>query len=149
MVAFCRAYPILPQAAAKLALSISAAGPTDCLLAVPWYHHVALIEKIKDLPTRLWYARQVVEQGWSRETLTAQIKQRAHERQGTAVTNFATTLPEIHASLATGLLKDPYLFDFLTLEEPSFPPPSPAKSTCANWLPPDPRLYSGRNRRER
>ncbi len=35
-----------------------------------------------------------------------------------AVTNFATTLPEIHASLAQGLLKDPYLFDFLTLEEP-------------------------------
>jgi predicted nuclease of restriction endonuclease-like (RecB) superfamily len=143
MVAFFRAYPILPQAAAKLesrkpaaspapststtilpqaatklASSPSGAGPTDCLLAVPWYHHVVLIEKVKDLPTRLWYARQVVEQGWSRETLTAQIKQRAHERQGTAVTNFATTLPEIHASLATGLLKDPYLFDFLTLEEP-------------------------------
>jgi predicted nuclease of restriction endonuclease-like (RecB) superfamily len=87
-------------------------------LAVPWSHHIVLIEKVKDFPTRLWYARQVVEQGWSREALIAQIKQRAHERQGTAVTNFATTLPEIHASLATGLLKDPYLFDFLTLEEP-------------------------------
>jgi predicted nuclease of restriction endonuclease-like (RecB) superfamily len=109
---------ILPQAATKLASSPSGAGPTDCLLAVPWYHHVVLIEKVKDLPTRLWYARQVVEQGWSREALTAQIKQHAHERQGTAVTNFATTLPEIHASLAAGLLKDPYLFDFLTLEEP-------------------------------
>lgn len=141
MVAFFRAYPILPQAAAllesrkpaaspaapteilpqaaaKLASSLSGAGPTDCLLAAPWYHHVVLIEKVKDLPTRLWYAIQVVEQGWSREALTTQIKQRAHERQGTAVTNFATTLPEIHASLATGLLKDPYLFDFLTLEEP-------------------------------
>lgn len=141
MVAFFRAYPILPQAAAllesrkpaaspatptailpqaaaKLASSLSGAAPTDCLLAVPWYHHIVLIEKVKDLPTRLWYARQVVDQGWSREALTAQIKQRAHERQGTAVTNFATTLPEIHASLATGLLKDPYLFDFLTLEEP-------------------------------
>jgi len=32
-----------------------------------------------------------------------QIKQRAHERQGTAVTNFATTLPEIHANLAARL----------------------------------------------
>ncbi len=143
MVAFYRAYPILPQPAAKLGPSkppASAAGasailpqpaaklaapataeaaqPTDCLLAVPWYHHIVLIEKVKDLPTRLWYARRVVEQGWSRETLTAQIKQRAHERQGTAVTNFATTLPELHASLANGLLKDPYLFDFLTLDEP-------------------------------
>ena len=147
MIAFFRAYPILPQAAAKLesvkpaaspaaptailpqaaaklttpattAQPMAPAQPSDCLLAVPWFHHVVLIEKVKDLPTRLWYARQVVEQGWSREALTTQIKQRAHERQGTAVTNFATTLPEIHASLATGLLKDPYLFDFLTLEEP-------------------------------
>lgn len=141
MIAFFRAYPILPQAVAKLESSQPAAAPaaptailpravaklvsppagvgsSDCLLAVPWSHHIVLIEKVKDLSTRLWYARQVVEQGWSRETLTAQIKQRAHERQGTAVTNFATTLPELHASLANGLLKDPYLFDFLTLEEP-------------------------------
>ena len=141
MIAFFRAYPILPQAVAKLESGKPAASPaaptailpqaaaklvppsagagsSECLLAVPWSHHIVLIEKVKDLPTRLWYARQVVEQGWSRETLTAQIKQRAHERQGAAVTNFATTLPEIHASLATGLLKDPYLFDFLTLEEP-------------------------------
>ena len=141
MIAFFRAYPILPQAVAKLESGKPAASPatptailpqaaaklvppsagagsSDCLLAVPWSHHIVLIEKVKDFSTRIWYARQVVEQGWSREALTAQIKQRAHERQGTAVTNFATTLPEIHASLATGLLKDPYLFDFLTLEEP-------------------------------
>ncbi len=47
-----------------------------------------------------------------------QIKNRAHERQGTAITNFANTLPEAHAAIAQGLLKDPYIFDFLTLEEP-------------------------------
>ena len=83
-----------------------------------WAHNVILIQKLKDLPTRLWYARQALEQGWSRDTLTAQIKNQAHERQGGAITNFATTLPEVHANLAQGLLKDPYLFDFLTLEEP-------------------------------
>jgi predicted nuclease of restriction endonuclease-like (RecB) superfamily len=54
---------------------------------IPWGHNVVLMQKIKHLPTRLWYARQVVEQGWSRADLTAQIKTRAHERQGTAVTN--------------------------------------------------------------
>ncbi len=83
-----------------------------------WGHNVILFEKLKHLPTRLWYAQQTLEQGWSRDTLTAQIKNRAHERQGAAVTNFASTLPEVHANLAQGLLKDPYLFDFLTLEEP-------------------------------
>ena len=59
-----------------------------------------------------------MEHGWSRADLTVQIKNRAHERQGAAITNFAATLPEVHASLAQGLLKDPYVFDFLTLEEP-------------------------------
>lgn len=103
---------IVPQAAAQLPL------PPKILFRLPWFHHVVLIEKLKDLPTRYWYARQAVEQGWSRETLTAQIKNRAHERQGMAITNFSTTLPEPHAAIAQSLLKDPYLFDFLTLEEP-------------------------------
>ena len=83
-----------------------------------WAHNVVLIQKVKDLPTRLWYARQTLDQGWSRDTLTVQIKNSAHERQGGAVTNFDQTLPAPHAEIAGQLLKDPYLFDFLTLEEP-------------------------------
>ena len=143
MIAFYRAYPNLPQPAAKIEsqpapLLIPAPEtevgrnesailpqpaaqlqiPAPVIFGIPWFHHVILIEKLKDLPTRFWYARQTLEQGWSRDTLTLQIKNRAHERQGGAVTNFATTLPEVHANLAQGLLKDPYLFDFLTLEEP-------------------------------
>lgn len=85
---------------------------------LPWSHNVILFEKLAHLPTRIWYARQTLQEGWSRDTLIQQIKQSAHQRQGTAVTNFATTLPDVHANLAQGLLKDPYLFDFLTIEEP-------------------------------
>ncbi|MHB9028779.1 MAG: PDDEXK nuclease domain-containing protein [Candidatus Latescibacterota bacterium] len=92
--------------------------PLELILGLPWFHHVILIQKLKVLPTRLWYARQAIEQGWSRDTLLDQIKNRAHERHGTAVTNFTSTLPEAHAAIAQSLLKDPYLFDFLTLEEP-------------------------------
>jgi predicted nuclease of restriction endonuclease-like (RecB) superfamily len=103
---------IVPQSAAQLPL------PPHILFGLPWFHHVILIQKLKDLPTRYWYAKQAFEQGWTRDTLTLQIKNRAHERQGAAITNFATTLPEAHAAIAQGLLKDPYLFDFLTLEEP-------------------------------
>ncbi len=94
--------PILQRSVAKL----------------PWGTNITLMERIEHLPTRLWYACQALEQGWTRDTLIAQIKNRAHERQGAAITNFATTLPEAHATLAQSLLKDPYLFDFLTLEEP-------------------------------
>lgn len=85
---------------------------------LPWGINITLMQKIAHLPTRLWYAERALEQGWTRDTLTLQIKNRAHERQGAAITNFATTLPEAHAAIAQGLLKDPYLFDFLTLEEP-------------------------------
>jgi len=104
--------PMAPQAAAQLHTIQQA------VLAMSWAHNVILIQKLKDLPTRLWYACQTLEQGWTRDTLILQIKNRAHERQGAAITNFTTTLPSIHASLAQSLLKDPYLFDFLTLTEP-------------------------------
>ncbi len=83
-----------------------------------WAHNVILIQKVKDLPTRLWYARQAFAQGWSRDVLSLQIQSQAHERQGKAVTNFTQTLPPPQSDLATQLLKDPYLFDFLTLEKP-------------------------------
>jgi predicted nuclease of restriction endonuclease-like (RecB) superfamily len=118
---------ILPQPAAKLAdpenqiVPVPLAQlpiPANIFFGIPWFHHVILFEKIKDLSVRYWYAKQTLAQGWSRDTLTLQIKNRLHERSGAAVTNFDKTLPEPHASLAAGLLKDPYLFDFLTLEEP-------------------------------
>jgi predicted nuclease of restriction endonuclease-like (RecB) superfamily len=83
-----------------------------------WAHNVILIQKVKDLPTRLWYARQAFEHGWSRDVLSLQIQSRAHERHGKAVTNFQRTLPPPQSDLASQLLKDPYVFDFLTLEKP-------------------------------
>jgi predicted nuclease of restriction endonuclease-like (RecB) superfamily len=103
---------IVPQPAAQLPM------PTNVFFGVPWFHHVILFEKIKDIPVRYWYANQTVTQGWSRNTLALQIKKRFHERSGAAISNFDKTLPAPHASLAASLLKDPYLFDFLTLEEP-------------------------------
>lgn len=84
---------------------------------LPWAHNVALIG-IKDWPTRLWYMEHAFEQGWSHDWLVAQIKSRAHERQARAVTNFADRLPLPSSALAQDALKDPYIFDFLTLEEP-------------------------------
>jgi len=84
-----------------------------------WAHNVILIQKVKDLPMRLWYAQQAFEHGWSRDVLSLQIQARAYERQGKAVTNFRRTLPPPQSDLAAQLLKDPYIFDFLTLEKPS------------------------------
>lgn len=85
---------------------------------IPWGHNVIIMQRIKDMSTRLWYMQQIIEQGWSRDTLGLMIKSSAHQRQGTAVTNFQHRLPSPQSDLAHQLLKDPYIFDFLTLEEP-------------------------------
>lgn len=99
---------ILQQAVAKL--------PEAALLqSVPWGHHAILLEKVKTLDTRLWYMRQTIRNGWSRDTLGLMIKSLLHERQGEAVSNFERTLPDPLSDLAQQTLKDPYIFDFLTL----------------------------------
>jgi len=46
------------------------------------------------------------------------IESKYHVRRGKAVTNFPDRLPRAQSDLATQALKDPYIFDFLTLERP-------------------------------
>ena len=85
------------------------------LAQLPWYHHIALIEKLKEPEERLWYARQSVQNGWSRNILVHQIESGLYRRQGHALTNFNRTLPAPQSELAHQILKDPYNFDFLSL----------------------------------
>ncbi len=92
--------------------------PDSLLWSVPWAHHVLLMEKVKDLPTRRWYMEQTLSNGWSRNVLALQIDAQAHARHGKAVSNFAALLPAPQSDLAQQTLKDPYIFDFLTLTEP-------------------------------
>jgi len=108
MVAFFRAYPNLPQPVAN----------TPLLLATPWGHHALLLEKVKEPPLRLWYMEQTLQHGWSREALATMIQTQLHVRQGAAITNFEHSLPNPQSDLARQALKDPYIFDFLTLTEP-------------------------------
>ena len=86
--------------------------------ALSWTVNILLIQKIKDLETRKWYMCACIEQGWGRDILAVMIKSNVHARQGAAVTNFDLRLPEPHAQLAKDTLKDPYIFDFLTLDKP-------------------------------
>lgn len=45
-----------------------------------------------------------------------QLESGLHKRQGKAQNNFELTLPKLQSDLAKETLKDPYKFDFLTLE---------------------------------
>jgi predicted nuclease of restriction endonuclease-like (RecB) superfamily len=87
------------------------------LSQLPWSHNVVLMEKLDDVNDRLWYAHKAIENGWSRNVMAMWIKSEIHNRQGKAITNFKSTLPTPHSDLANQSLKDPYLFDFLTLRQ--------------------------------
>lgn len=88
------------------------------LAQLPWYHQLALLDKLDDQVARLWYANQAIDQGWSRDVLAYQIETKLRERSGRALTNFDATLPPEHSDLAQQATKDPYLFDFLGTTEP-------------------------------
>jgi predicted nuclease of restriction endonuclease-like (RecB) superfamily len=89
---------------------------SNLLASVPWGHHVVLINKMKDPDEALFYIHQTIDNNWSRAILTLQIEQDLFSRQGKAITNFSQTLPEKQAMMAGQILKDPYNFGFLTLE---------------------------------
>lgn len=84
---------------------------------IPWGHNLVIIGKIKDTEEALFYVQKTVQNGWSRAVLTHQIESRLYQRQGKAISNFQTTLPAPQSDLARETLKDPYVFDFLSLTE--------------------------------
>jgi len=84
---------------------------------LPWGHILLLLNALEDNEHRKWYAQQALEHGWSRNILAMQIKSNLFDRQGRAVTNFQNTLPPPQSDLAQQVLKDPYIFDFLTIGE--------------------------------
>src|SRR5436309_15119596 len=84
--------------------------------SLPWGHNIALMQEVEEVDARLWYARAAVEYGWSRAVLTHQIETQLHRREGKAITNFAAALPAPQSDLAHQTLKDPYIFDFLTID---------------------------------
>lgn len=87
----------------------------EVLAKLSWYHVVTLMDKIKERPVLLWYAQQSVENGWSRNVLVHQIESNLYARQATAdkISNFENRLPAPQSELATQMMKDPYIFDFI------------------------------------
>ncbi len=83
---------------------------------ITWYHNCTLLDKVKDPDERHWYAIKTIEFGWSRDILVLQIESRLYARQGQSAVNFDRTLPAPQSDLARQILKDPYNFDFLSLD---------------------------------
>jgi len=87
------------------------------LFEIPWGHNRVIISKCETIEKALFYVHKTIANSWSRAVLTHQIESGLYERSGKAITNFARTLPETQSELAHELIKDPYVFDFLTFTE--------------------------------
>lgn len=120
MRAFAAAYPLFMQqpAAQSQSTEIQSLIIVQQLAAqLTWSHHQVLLDKLKTTGERVFYIKKTIENGWSRNVLGVQIDSQLHLRQGNAITNFEHTLPKTHSDLAKESIKNPYLFDFLSIGE--------------------------------
>ena len=87
------------------------------LFCVPWGHHKLIMDKCFSAPNKaLFYIRKTVEFNWSRSVLMNYLDTDLYEREGKALSNFQASLPQPQSDLAQELTRDPYNFNFLTLE---------------------------------
>lgn len=89
------------------------------LAKLPWSHNYLLIEKIKNVEVRLWYAEACIKNGWSFIVLTHQIDTCLYQRQmeNPKLTNFNERLNSTQGKLAKEILKDPYIFELSGLKD--------------------------------
>lgn len=90
----------------------------ETLAQLNWYVNITIMQKVKEEKVRNWYLRKTLEHGWSQSVLVHQIESDLY-RRSTAdnTTNFSKTLTASQSELVSETLKDPYIFDFLTLGE--------------------------------
>jgi predicted nuclease of restriction endonuclease-like (RecB) superfamily len=101
--------PIVHQAGGQLT-------EQTILTKIPWRHHIAILSNCKTTDEAEFYIRQTIANNWSRNVLELQMESNLIDRKGKALNNFEVTLPKPMSDLARETLKDPYKFDFITLE---------------------------------
>lgn len=97
-------FSILPQVVAEL----------------PWTHNYILLEKIKDINERIWYAKECLENGWSKNVLIHQIELDLYKRKNLShkFTNFNKKIElKYNSDLANEMIKDPYIFELEGLKK--------------------------------
>ena len=83
------------------------------LAQLPWYHHLALLERLKSRGDRIAYAVLAIENGWSRDVMVHQIELGYADQHGTAITNFKKLMPPVDSDMAEQTLKGEYDLGFL------------------------------------
>jgi len=84
---------------------------------LPWGHLVTLMDKTPEMAERQFYAQKAFEESWSRNVLINKIETKLFHRKGALSNNFATTLSLPQNDLAREIFHDPYLFQFLKIDD--------------------------------
>lgn len=86
---------------------------------LPWSSITTIMDQVKNDKQRRWYIVESIKNGWSRPVIAHQISLKLYERQAlleNKTTNFDETLPFSHNEQVKELLKNPYIFDFITTD---------------------------------
>ena len=90
----------------------------DELFSIPWGHHIQIINRCGgDVKKALFYVKKTIEFNWARSVLMNFLDTGLYEREGKAISNFQTALLLPQGNLAQEITKDPYNFNFLTLDK--------------------------------
>ncbi len=87
---------------------------------LPWSSITTIMDLVKDNIQRKWYIKETLNNGWTRPVIIHQISLKLYERQAlieNKVTNFDKTLTKPNNEKVKVLLKDPYIFDFITADK--------------------------------
>lgn len=82
---------------------------------VPWRHQVNIMTKCESVDEALFYLRECISGGWSRQTLDNSLKANLYKSRGKAISNFPEYLPEAQSRMAQEITKDNYDFGFVTV----------------------------------
>ena len=77
-----------------------------------WSHHIAIIQKCKNIDEALFYVLKTIENNWSREGLKRAISTDIYHKQVSAPNNFAETLVKPQSGLLQEIVKANYDFSW-------------------------------------
>ena len=92
--------------------------PMQEFFAVPFTHHIRILEKVKGRDERIYYIQRTALSHLTKDALLKAISADEYHHRGTLPNNFLTTIPDVRsARRAIRAFKDEYLLDFINVEE--------------------------------
>jgi predicted nuclease of restriction endonuclease-like (RecB) superfamily len=83
---------------------------------LPWGHLMVILDKCPTRTVSDFYAQHAADEAWTRGVLQSMIASRLHERTQPALTTFDYSVPEADRDAVRGIVKDPFVLDFLAAD---------------------------------